>query len=75
MAGASAHHEQMEDLVAPEILVPAVEKRQLQSVDHAADRVNDAACQKLAKGGGGHGIQDLCKCKDTGPTHPDVEYG
>ena len=42
MAEASAHDEEMEDLVGAEIFMLRVEDRQFQRVDHTADGVDDA---------------------------------
>ena len=44
MACASAHYEQMEDLMAAEILMPAVEDRQFQRIDHSPHSIDDPAC-------------------------------
>ena len=52
MACASAHYEEMEDLVAAEVFVLAVEQRQLQCVDHAAYCINDPACQQPSNAAG-----------------------
>ena len=46
MAGTSAHHEEVEDFVAAEILMLSVENRKLQCIDHTADCVNDSAGEK-----------------------------
>lgn len=49
MARASAHHEEMEDLMASEILMPAVKNRKLQRIDDAADRINNTSGKKPAE--------------------------
>lgn len=46
VAGASGYDKQMENLVASEVLVSAVENGKLQSIDHTADGVDDTSCQK-----------------------------
>ena len=46
MAEASAHDEEMEDLVGAEIFMLRVEDRQFQRVDHTADGIDDAAGEK-----------------------------
>ena len=56
MAEASAHDEEMEDLVGAEIFMLRVEDRQFQRVDDSADGIDNAACQKPAEGGGRQGI-------------------
>ena len=45
VAGASGHDEQVKDFVAAEILVPAVEQRELQSVDHTAHGIDNTSCE------------------------------
>ena len=50
MAEASAHDEEMEDLVRTEVLVAGIEDRKLQGVDDAAHGVDDATGQEPAKG-------------------------
>ena len=49
MAEASGHNKEMENLVGTEVFVAGIEKRKLQSVNGAADGVNDTASQKSAK--------------------------
>lgn len=74
VAEASCQHEQMEDLMAPKVPVPAVKQRELQGIDNASDRIDDAAsgkprqCLKI-------------KCSDqrfhddyTGPAHGDIDH-
>ena len=73
MACASAHYKQMEDLMAAEILMSAVEDRQFQRIDHSPRGIDDPACKKPSEGSRRHGVQDLGKCKHTGPAHPDVQ--
>lgn len=73
VAGASAHDKEVEDLMAAEIFMPAVEDRELQCIDHAADRVNNSSCQKPAKSRCAHGIEDLGECQHAGPSHADIQ--
>lgn len=75
MACASAHYEEMEDLVASEVFVPVIKEGQLQGIDHAAHGVDNAACQEPAECSGRHVVQDLGEGKDAGPAHPDIEDG
>lgn len=49
VAHASAHHEEVEDLVRTEVFMAVIEDWELQCIDDAADRVDDTACQKPAK--------------------------
>lgn len=75
VAQASAHDEQMEDLVRAEILVFGVEERQLQGVDDAAHGVDDAARQEPGKAGSGQGADDLGERQEAYPAHGDVNQG
>lgn len=75
VAGASAHDEEMEDLVAAEVLVLAVKDRELQRVDHTAHGVDDASCEEPSEGCRGHVVQDLGEGEYAGPSHPDIEDG
>src|SRR5699024_6823417 len=75
VAGASAHDKKVEDLVAPEVFVPAVKDRKLQRIDDAAHSVNDSACQQPSECCGGHIVQDLGEGQYAGPAHSDIEYG
>ena len=43
---ASAHDKQMKDFMGTEVLMPVIENRQLQRIDHTADGVDDTASQK-----------------------------
>jgi len=56
MAGASTHDEEMENFMTAEILMPAVEDRKLQRIDHTSDRIDDAARQKPSESCHTHGI-------------------
>ena len=73
MARASAHYEQVEDLMAPEILMSAVEYGQLQCIDHSAHSVDNPAGKEPSEGDRGHGVEDLGKCKHAGSAHSDVQ--
>ena len=75
VAGASAHDEQVEDLMTAEVLVSAVEQRKLQRVDHAADGVDDPACKQPSESGRGEIAEQLGECQHTGPSHADVKHG
>lgn len=44
VADAAAHNKQMKDLMGTEVLMPVIENRQLQRIDHTADGVDDTAC-------------------------------
>lgn len=46
VAYASAHHKQMENLMRTEIFVPGVKDGELQRINHAAHRIENAACEK-----------------------------
>lgn len=75
MAYAAAHDEEMENLVGAEARMQSVEDRELQSVDDAADGVDNAARQEPAEGGWGQGVYDLSKGQHAGPAHADIEGG
>ena len=49
VAQASRQHKQMEDLMASEVPVSAVEQRQLQRIDHASDRIDDASAMMITQ--------------------------
>lgn len=44
VACASAHYEEMKNLMAAEIFMSAVEDWELQRINHAADGIDDPAC-------------------------------
>lgn len=46
VAYASAHHKQMKNLMGAEIFVPGVKDGELQRIDHAAHRIENAAREK-----------------------------
>ena len=46
MADASAHYKQMEYFMRTEILMPRVENRQFEGINHAAYGIDDAAGKK-----------------------------
>lgn len=50
VAHASAHHKQMENLMGAEIFVSGVKDRELQRIDHASHRIENAACEKPKEG-------------------------
>ena len=75
MAEASAHDEEMEDLVGAEIFMLRVEDRQFQSVDHAADRVDDPAGEEPGESGRSQGCDDLTDRHDAHPAHRDIDHG
>ena len=49
VADASAHHEQMENLMRTEVLVDTVEYRKFQRIDDSANRVENAASKQPSK--------------------------
>ena len=61
--------------MASEVLMSAVEQRQLQRIDHAADGVDDPACKQPSESGRGEIGEQLGECQHTGPSHADVKYG
>lgn len=75
MAETAAHDEEVEDLVGSEVLMPGVEDRQLQGIDHAAQGIDDAAGQKPQETGSGQGAEDLGKCQDAYPAHGNIDQG
>lgn len=46
MTDTSAHYKQMEYFMRAEILMPGVENRQFEGIDHAAYGIDDAAGKK-----------------------------
>ena len=75
MAEASAHDEEMEDLVGAEIFMLRVEDRQVQRVDHTADGIDDAAGEKPCESGRCESGNDLADRHDAYPAHRDVDHG
>ncbi len=73
MTETSAHDEEMEDLVASEVLVLSVEDRKFQCVDDAADRVDDTTGQEPSECGRSQSVEQLADCKDADPTHSDIQ--
>ena len=51
VAGTSTHDKEVEDLVTSEVLMPAVEQRQFQGIDYAADGVDDPAGKQPSESG------------------------
>ena len=49
VAGTSGHNKQMKDFMASEIFVLAVENRKLQSIDNAANCIDDTTGKKPSK--------------------------
>lgn len=75
MAEASAHDEEMEDLVGAEIFMLRVEDRQFQRVDHTADGIDDAAGEQPCKGRWCECCHDLADCHDAYPAHRNIDHG
>ena len=75
MAEASAHDEEMEDLVGAEIFMLRVEDRQFQRVDHTADGIDDAAGEKPCESSRCESGNDLADRHDAYPAHRDVDHG
>ena len=49
MAEAAAHHEQVENLMAAEFLMPLIKFCKLKCIQHTANRINDTANQQPEK--------------------------
>lgn len=75
MTQASSHNKKMEDLMGAEEFVMGIEQGKLQRINDAADRVNDAPCQKPQKSCSGKGVEKLPEYKDTYPAHGDIDQG
>lgn len=75
VADASAHDEEVEDLVGAEVFVACIEEGKLQCVDDAAYGVDDAAGQKPSESGRGEGVEDLGEGQYADPAHGNVQYG
>ncbi len=75
MADASAHDEEVEDLVGAKVFVLGIENRKLQRVNDSADGVDDATAQKPQECGEGKGIQQLTEYKYADPAHCNVNDG
>ena len=75
MAEASAHDEQMENLMGAKRFMSGIEQRQLQRIDNPANGVDDSACQKPAESGTAQVIEKLGKGKNADPAHADIKNG
>ena len=75
MTEAAAHDEEVKDLMAAEGRMMMVEQRQLQRIDHTADRIDDASGEQPGELRGTQGVQQLWQREDAQPSHRDVEDG
>lgn len=75
VTGTAQHNENMKDFVGAKVLVVGIEKRKLQSIDDAADGVDDTARQKPSKSRSGERVEDGNKGQNTQPSHSDIEHG
>lgn len=75
VADAAAHDKEMEDLMGTEVLVSGIKKGQFQGVDHAARRINKAACEKPEKGRHGQGEVQGAQGEENDPPHGNVQNG
>ena len=75
VADTSGEDKKMENLMAAEIFVELVKKRQFQSVDNAAYGVNDAAGKKPAKGRRREGFHKRLEHQYAEPSHGNVKNG
>lgn len=75
VAEASGHDEEVEYFVRTEIFVPRVKERELQGVNDATRRVEDAACQQPQKRGAGQKYPKLSDDGQACPAHSDIEDG
>ena len=71
VAQAAAHHEDVEHLVRAEGLL--MQGARLDSIDHTADRVRDAAREQPAEGSARQLRQDLGHRGDAQPAHRDID--
>ena len=74
MTDASAHDEEMEDLVGAEIFMLRIEDRKLQRIDHTADGIDDAAGQKPAEPCARQVVEDRDEGQNTEPSHSDIDH-
>ena len=65
----------MEDLMSAETRMKLIEYRELQGVDHAADRVDDPAGEEPGESGRSQGCDDLTDRHDAHPAHRDIDHG
>ena len=72
MAHAPSHHEQMENLMGTEMLMPGIKDGELQGIYHAPYRINNPPCQQPPKCLPGQRIDNLGKSKDTDPAHRNI---
>lgn len=75
VAGTSGHYKEMKDLMASEIFVLIVKDWKLQSIDHAANGVDDTAGQEPSKGLARKRCDNLSKGQHADPAHGNVNQG
>ena len=74
MAGTSKHNEDVKDLMGTKILMSGIKKRKFQTIDDAADGVNNASCEKPAETGTRKRVKNRDKGKDAQPSHTDIKH-
>ena len=74
MAHTSQHHKDMKYFVGAEILMLRIEDRKLQSIDHTADGIDDAAGKEPSEACTGQIVEDRNKSKYTQPAHSNVDH-
>lgn len=65
----------MKYFVGTEILMLRIEDRKLQSIDHTADGIDDAAGEQPCKGRWCECCHDLADCHDAYPAHRNIDHG
>lgn len=73
MTNAATHDKQMENLMGTEIPVSVIKNRQLQGINHAANRIDDAAGQKPEKGAVRKCAPQLAENAEADPSHRDID--
>ena len=75
MTEAASHDKEMKDLMSPELCREVVENPEFQSVNDAADGVDNTSRQKPCKGSFGQCVHQRAEDKNAGPPHGNVDQG
>ena len=74
VAETSQHNKDVEHLMGTEILMLRIKNWKFQRIDHAADGINNSACQKPSETCPRQIVEDRHKSQNTQPAHSNVNY-
>ena len=75
VAETSQHNKDVEHLMGTEILMLRIKNWKFQRIDHAADGINNSACQKPSETCPRQIVEDRHESQDTQPAHSNIDYG